>query len=145
MAQHIRQTILFIGFIGNVLAADPFVGIWKLDVTKSAGTAPKGETLVVKQQGDRLFVEVSVFDANLNTPTTSIRYSVPAIGGNGRVEAGPYDGVSIHRDNPTTLEMTYLSHGEKVITARGTLSKDGHSMIVRARSFARPNYHRGRW
>lgn len=120
-------TILFLGSAGT-LAADSFEGTWKLNVAKSSGTLPAEETVVIKNQKELLFVEVSIVTGAPSNAAFVIKYSAPQKGGDGRVEQGPYTGVSLKRVGSHEIETVYLTDGKRVRMTRAVVAKDGRSM-----------------
>jgi len=121
-------TTLLLGFTSSLFAADPFTGTWRLNTAKSSGTIPKDETLIIQKRGRMLLVEVQVVTGDSARPAFSIKYSVPADGGTGRVEAGPYDGVTLRRLGAKSLEISYLSSGKEARITGVAVSKDGKTM-----------------
>jgi hypothetical protein len=122
------QLILGLAFVSTMFAADPFVGTWKLDPTKSSGTFPKDETVIVQERGRSLSVEIQV-----TLPDNSallIRYSARKSGGAGQVEKGPYEAISIRRVDARTIETTYNSAGKDTRSTRSAVSNDGNSMTT---------------
>src|ERR1700675_43835 len=105
------QALFFFGFAGTLFAADPFVGAWRLDPARSSGQIPKDETVTIQKHGSALSVEVRVTIAEPDRKNLLIQYSAPAGGGTGRVEKGPYDGVSLRRLDARSMEPTYFSSG----------------------------------
>src|SRR3954469_7682315 len=76
---------VFLGLTNSLLAADPFIGTWKLNVGKSKpapappGMAVKEETLVIEEITERY--EVTVKATQENGSAISARYSHPLKGG----------------------------------------------------------------
>jgi hypothetical protein len=130
--RRLTQFMVLCGFMGTALAADPFVGAWKLDPARSAGTLPKDETVVIQERGRDFSVEVT---ATIESPaqTLLIQYTAPSSGGAGHVEKGPYDGVILGRVDARTMDTTYLSNGKPVRSTRAVLSKDGASITSTGR------------
>jgi hypothetical protein len=118
------RVLLVFGCAGTLFAANPFVGTWRLEPARSSGTIPDDETVIIQERGRTLSVEVRVITAK----PLLIRYSAPAIGGAGKVEKGPYDGVSLRRIDSHLIETTYLSGGKEIRSTRAVLSKDGRTM-----------------
>jgi hypothetical protein len=118
---------MLVGLLGWS-SADPFEGKWMLNAAKSQGTVPKEETVLIRRQNGTLTVQVSIVNADAANSTFVIRYAVPVKGGIGRVEGGPYSGVSIKRMNARTLDTTYLANGAPVRSTRAVVAKDGKSI-----------------
>jgi hypothetical protein len=123
------RAALLLGFARLLFAADPFVGTWRLVPAKSSGTIPGDETVIIEQRGkSALAIHVRIVDAGSLNRTFSIKYTVPKNGGNGRIEAGPYDGVSVERIGPKTIATRYFASGKEVRTTRAIVSSDGNTM-----------------
>ena len=61
MVKKLGPGLMLVGFTGTLLAADAFIGTWKLNVAKSkfaAGTEAKELTAVVAEDGANLVVTV---------------------------------------------------------------------------------------
>jgi hypothetical protein len=129
MAMHLfKRALLFFGFAGTLIAADPFLGTWRLDPARSSGQIPKDETVTIQKHGPALSVEVQVTTAGPDSRNLLIRYSAPASGGAGQVEKGPYDGVSLRRLAARSMETTYFLSGKEIRSTRGIVSGDGRTM-----------------
>lgn len=126
-----------------MLAADPFVGTWKLDAEHSKGTFPKDETVIVQERGRTLTVEIQVTLGGPDNSSLLIKYSAPKRGGTGQVEKGPYDGISIRRIDARTMETTYLTGGKEIRSTRAVVSNDGSSMT--STGTAQTTNPRGPW
>jgi hypothetical protein len=111
-----------------MLAAEPFVGTWKLQPAKSSGALPRDETVVIRERGRFLTVEVTIVDSGPRNSTFSISYTVPINGGLGHIEKGPYDGVSIKRISPNAIETTYMTGGKEARSTRAVVSRDGKTI-----------------
>lgn len=116
-----------IAFLG-LLAADPFVGLWKLDPAKSSGTIPKAETVEIHKLGKILSVTVTIVLPDATGSTLRIRYRAPAAGGRGRVEDGPYNGVVLKRLGSRTTDTTYLMDGKEIRSTTAVISPDRKTM-----------------
>ena len=95
-----------LGFNGALLAADPFLGTWKLDSSKSIyqrGTPPKEEIITIVAAGSNL--NVMIQSTSAEGEEISSRYSVPAGGGEGKIIQSPYEGVSSTRLSPYRREV----------------------------------------
>lgn len=120
--------VLLVCSAGIQFAAEPFTGTWRLDPAKSSGTIPKDETVTIRQRGELLEVEVGIVGGGPDQRTFVIKYAAPIKGGMGRIEQGPYDGVSLRRINSRTIETTYLTDGKDARSTRAAVSKDGRFM-----------------
>lgn len=88
-------TLALLGFASALIAADPFVGTWKLDPAKSkfkTGAPPKEQTVTIAESGSDYDVTVKGTSAD-GTPISS-HYTTPAAGGEGKIIESPGDAVS---------------------------------------------------
>ena len=111
-------------------AADPFVGTWKLNLSKShftTGTPPKEQTITTVESGDNQDTTVSLTAADGSA--ISYRFTTPIKGGKGTVvqDVG-FDGVTAKKINENTRELRLTQGGAEVRTARVAISKDGTTM-----------------
>jgi len=86
----IRFAFALLGLAGVLVAADPFVGTWKLNHAKSkykTGAPAKEQTVTIAESGSDLDVTVSGTSAD-GMPFSS-HYTVPAAGGEGRSSNRP--------------------------------------------------------
>jgi hypothetical protein len=114
-----------LGFVSAMSAAEPFTGAWKLNPAKSKGSIPTDETILIERRGAMLAVRVSVVTPDRSF---SIAFSMPKAGGIGRIEEGPYNGVSVKRDRTDTIDITYMTDGKAVRSTRAVVSKDGRTL-----------------
>jgi hypothetical protein len=126
-----RPMCLFamLAFASTLFAADPFVGTWKLDPSKSkhSGDVPnqKEATIVIEEQGDNY--QVTVTGTNSDNSALSVKYTVPMKGGTGQVEAGgdTFDAITSKRIGSNQRESTYMKGRKNAGTRRSVVSKDG--------------------
>ena len=113
-----------------LMAADPYVGTWKLDPAKSkykTGTPPKDQTVTITESGGDLHIVVKA-TAGDGSPVSS-HFVVPAGGGTGKVvESKAYDGISGKRVSPNERETSYLKGGKAVYTVHSKVSADGKTL-----------------
>jgi hypothetical protein len=133
------RVVLILGFAGLLSGAEPFTGTWKLDPTKSSGTIPKDETVIIEKRGRNLSIVVRVVDEVSEGPTFLIRYTVPKKGGVGQIQEGPYDGVALRRIGANAIETTYFSGGKAARSTRAVVSKNGRSMTSTGKSHGPPD------
>ena len=130
--RYTKLMITLLGFAATLFAADPFVGTWKMNPTKTrykVGTAPKEQTLTMTETGGDLTVKVVGTAAD--GKKIALTYSVPTGGGGGKiVESSSYDGVSGKTIGPNEREMSYMKAGKPVYTAHSKLSADGNTLTV---------------
>jgi hypothetical protein len=122
--------ILF--FVHSMNAADKFIGVWKVNKTKSKYIRDRGPKNIklkwvpygnsgVKFSSERFASEGSVqYVAFYDGKDYPVRY------------AEGYDTVSLKRIDANTVECTYKKNGIVVSTSRRTVSADGASMTVTA-------------
>ena len=110
-----------------IWAADPFIGTWKLNLSKShytTGTPPKEQTVTTSESGDNQDTPVTFTPAD-GSPI-SYHFMTPVKGGTGSVVQGAgFDGVTAKRINDNTRELHFTQGAKDVRTARITVSKDG--------------------
>jgi hypothetical protein len=128
---HARKLVLlFLSIPVMIWAADPFVGSWKLNLSKShykTGTPPKEQTITTNESGPNQDTTVTFVPAD-GSPI-SYHFTTPAKGGTGTVVEGVgFDGVTAKRINNNTREVHFAQGGKEVRTARITISKDGKTM-----------------
>jgi hypothetical protein len=113
-----------------LVAADPYVGTWKLDPAKSkykTGTPPKDQTVTITESGADLHIVVKGTAAD-GSPISS-HFVVPAAGGSGKVvESNAYDGISGKRISPNERETSYMKGGKAVYTVHSKISADGKTL-----------------
>jgi hypothetical protein len=119
---------LTLGFSSSALAGDPFVGTWKLNTDKSTGRIPTGEVVTIERRGQTLTIEVRVVTGASEDQSFVIRYTSPVKGGAGKIEKGPYNGVSLKRLGSSEMEITYLTDGKEARSTRAVVSKDGKTL-----------------
>ena len=125
----IRFAFALLGLAGVLVAADPFVGTWKLNHAKSkykTGAPAKEQTVTIAESGSDLDITVSGTSAD-GMPFSS-HYTVPAPGGEGKIIESPYEAVSGKRMGPNQREITYSKGGKAVLTVRTRVSADGKTM-----------------
>jgi hypothetical protein len=130
-----KLAILFLSAPVMIWAADPFVGTWKLNVSKSnyvAGTPPKEQTVTISDSGANQDTAVSLTAADGSS--ISYHFTVPAKGGTGSaVEGGGFDAVTAKRINESTRETHFTQGGKEVRTVRTSVSKDGKTMQAKVK------------
>ena len=112
-----------------LMAADAFVGTWKLNPAKAkykAGAGPQQLTVTISQSDNNL--DIVEKGTGASGAPVSNHYSVPANGGIGKLIEGPYDGVSSRRLNATQQEIGFSKSGKAVFTVRSNVSKNGKTL-----------------
>jgi hypothetical protein len=125
-----KIALLFLSVALVTWAADPFVGTWKLNLSKShykTGAAPKEQTVTTSESGDNQDTTVTLTPAD-GSPI-SYHFMTPVKGGTGTVVQGAgFDAVTSKRINDNTRELHFKQGAKEVRTARVTVSKDGKTM-----------------
>ena len=127
-----KLLILSLSIAVAAWSADPFVGTWKLDSSKShytTGKPPKDQTVTIAESGDNQDTTVSITTAD--GTAISYHFTTPAKGGAGTVVQGAgFDAVSAKRINTNTRETHFMQGGKEVRTVRTTVSKNGKTMTA---------------
>jgi hypothetical protein len=126
----LKLTTLLLCVAALAWCADPFVGVWKVDVAKSlyrTGTPPKSMTVTVTESGNDEDTTVAVTSAD--GAEISYEFKTPIKGGAGTVVKGAgFDTVKAKRITDTSRETRFLQGAKEVRTVRISLSKDGKTM-----------------
>jgi hypothetical protein len=126
-----RPILVFLAFAGTLLAADPFIGTWKLNSEKSkykTGMPPKEQTVTFSEQGSELHVMVKGTSADGQPIST--HFIVPIGSGTGKIIESPYDAVSSKSATPNERETSFSKGGAVVYTAHAKRSADGKTLTV---------------
>src|SRR5260370_28210742 len=81
-----KLVFVLLAFAGALIAADPFVGTWKLNSAKTkykTGMPPKEQTVTFSEEGSDLHVMVK--GASPDGQAISIHFTVPTAGRTGRI------------------------------------------------------------
>ena len=126
----LKLTTLLLCVAALAWCADPFVGVWKVDVAKSlyrTGTPPKSMTVTIAESGSDEDTTVAVITAD--GTDISYQFKTPIKGGTGTVVRGAgFDAVSAKRISDTTRETAFLHDAKEVRTVRTSLTKDRKTM-----------------
>jgi len=133
MGSHVRFARFSLAFLivaSTLLAADPFVGTWKLNSSKSIYNTPppKEETMIIAEAGGDL--DITIKGSSAAGTGFSTHYTLPVTAGTGRVIESWYDGVSGRRTEPYQRDIDYSKGGKVVLTTRNRVSVDRKSMTV---------------
>lgn len=113
-------------------SADPVVGSWKLDPSKSsftAGPALKSQTRVYSQSDDSYTLNMTSVTADGKQTTQQTTYHLD--GKDYPVTGAPdFDGLSGKKIDSNTAEFTLKKAGKAVGTTRRTVSKDGKTLTA---------------
>ena len=126
-----KLMLILLAFASASMAADPFVGTWKLNSAKSkykTGAPPKEQTLTFAEAGGGL--DVTVKGASSDGKPISMHFTLPAASGSGKVIESPYEAVSAKVSNPNLRDTIFSKGGKAVYTAKAKLSADGKTMTV---------------
>lgn len=129
-----KLTFALLGLATALLAADPFVGAWKLDLAKSkykSGTPPTEETVTIAESGSDLDVNISGTASGGSAIMT--HYTVPGQGGEGKIIQSPFDAVSSKRIGANEREVRYSKGGKVVLTTHSKVSADGNTITVNSK------------
>jgi hypothetical protein len=130
--KYTKLTFAVLAFATTLLAADPFVGTWKMNPAKTKfkeGTAPKEQTVTITETGKDMNVKIAGIAAN-GSPI-AVSFSVPAAGGEGKMIAGAsYDGVAGKRHGANERETMYKKGGKTVYTSHSKVSDDGNTLVT---------------
>jgi hypothetical protein len=129
---NLRLVLLTIGLAAVLSAADPFIGVWKLNMAKSkwqSGPAPKQQITTITVTGDQTRIRIEGIAAD-GTPTL-VDYTIPTNGGMGKMaKSATYDGVSAKMLGPGEREIDRIKDGKVVYTVVGKVSADGKSITT---------------
>jgi hypothetical protein len=117
---------------GAVMAADPAVGTWKLNVAKSkippGPQAPaKEETIVTREIGDQF--EVTFTGTRTDGSPISAKSTYPQQGGIVKSSAAPQERQTVITViSPGDWYLTALQNGKQAAVGHYVISKDGKTM-----------------
>ena len=126
-----KLSFALLGFAAALMAADPFVGTWKLNPDKSkfkTGAPLKDQVVTIAEAGTDL--DVMLGGTSAEGKPISVHYSVPAQGGEGKIIQAPYDAVSGKRMGKNRREISFSKGGKVVLTASSRVSGDGKTTTV---------------
>jgi len=134
-------TVLACAAATTLLAQNPLVGTWKLNVAKSkynSGAAPKSLTRTVEAQGDKMkytFAGVSA-DGSALTYTFTVSYDGKDYPITGSGAPGGADTITIKQVTPTSYDSILKKAGQPVLTTTVQVSKDGKTTTLAHASVA---------
>jgi len=118
--------------ISVALAADPVVGTWQLNVSKStfaAGPAIKSQTRTYSQSGESITVVLKSVGVDGKETTTRTTYLFD--GKYHPVTGNPdYDGLTAKRVDANTAEFVLRKDSKTVGTTDRAISKDGKTLTA---------------
>jgi len=113
-------------------AADPFIGMWKLNAAQSKftpGPAPKSATVTFTAAGTGFRAVIAGVSAK--DEKTQWEYTGNYDGKDVPLKGNPDgDMISVRRINATTVETTIKRAGKPTVTNTRSLSADGKTMTV---------------
>ena len=130
--RYAKLAVALFGFAALLIAADPAIGTWKLNVAKSKytpGPAPKSATITYEETADGIKRTGESVDAE--GKTTSFEYTAKYDGNDYPVTGSDlYDTIAVKRINDQTAEATLKKSGKVVSHARRVVSRDGKVMTL---------------
>jgi hypothetical protein len=137
----VAVTVLACAAATTLLAQNPLVGTWKLNLAKSkynSGSAPKSLTRTVEAQGDKMkytFAGVSS-DGSALTYAFTVSYDGKDYPITGSGAPGGADTIAIKQLNPSYYESVLKKAGQPVLTTKAEVSKDGKTTTLTQASAA---------
>ena len=125
----------------TLLAQNPLVGTWKLNVAKSkynSAAAPKSLTRTVETQGDKMkytFDGVTA-DGSPITYAFTVSYDGKDYPITGSGVPGGADTIAIKQLDPSSYDSTLKKAGQLVLTTTARISKDGKTTTLTQASAA---------
>ena len=122
------------------IAADPFVGTFKLNPAKSStsgGQMPPDLTLTIAEDSSNLRITTSGTSAN-GSPISADVLVIPKAGGTVKAADGVsnYDSTVVSRKDPNTIDLSASQKGKERTRVKFALSRDGKTLT---RSFTSTN------
>src|SRR5260370_36163623 len=124
-----KLVFVLLAFAGALIAADPFVGTWKLNSAKTkykTGMPPKEQTVTFSEEGSDLHTMVK--GTSSDGQAISMHFTVPTAGGTGKIIESPYQAVSAKMSNPNDRDTSFSKGGKVVYTANSQRSADRKPM-----------------
>src|SRR5215469_6491821 len=116
--RYTKLLVVLLAFAIASMAADPFVGSWKLNSAKTkykTGMPPKEQTVTFSEEGSDLHVMVK--GTSSDGQAISTHFTVPTAGGAGKIIESPYEAVSAKQVNANERETSFSKGGKVVYTA----------------------------
>src|SRR6202521_6349857 len=124
-----KLILVLLAFAGALVAADPFVGTWKLNSAKTkykTGMPPKEQTVTFSEEGSDLHTMVK--GTSSDGQAISMHFTVPTAGGTGRALESPYQAVSAKMSNPNERDTSFSKGSKVVYTTKAKRSASGKTM-----------------
>ena len=128
-------TVLACAAATTLVAQNPLVGTWKLNVAKSkynSGAAPKSLTRTVEAQGDKMkytFEGVGA-DGSALTYSFTVSYDGKDYPITGSGAPGGADTIATKQLNPSSYDSTLKKAGQRVLTTKVEVSKHGKTSTL---------------
>jgi hypothetical protein len=129
--RYTRLVFVLLAFAVTLIAADPFVGTWKLNSAKTkyqTGMPPTEQTVTFTEEGGDLHVLVK--GTSNSGQAISMHFAAPGRGGTGKIIESPYGTVSVKSIKANERETTFSKGGKVVYTAIARISPAGRTMEV---------------
>jgi hypothetical protein len=129
--KYIQFGFMFLVLTTTLVAADAFVGTWKMNPAKSkfkTGAAPKEQTVKISEAGSNL--DVAVQGTSADGKPIATHYTIPSGGGTGKIIESYYEAVSGKVISANVRESSFSKGGKVVYTTQAELSKDGKALLV---------------
>jgi hypothetical protein len=123
--------LVLLAFASASMAADPFVGTWKLNSAKTkykTGMPPKEQIVTFSEEGSDLHTMVK--GTSSDGQAISMHFTVPTAGGTGKIIESPYQAVSAKMPNPNERDTSFSKGGKVVYTTKAKRSANGKTMTV---------------
>ena len=121
--------------IAEAAAADPVIGTWQLNVSKSKftpGPAPKSETRTYSQSGPSITLVIKRVGADGNEMTSQATYQLD--GKDYPWTGDPsVDSLSVKQVDSNTVKFTQNKAGKVVSTGSRTVSQDGKTLTLKSK------------
>jgi hypothetical protein len=130
-----RKAMIFLtvfALAGSLLAADPSVGTWKMNISKSTEPDLKELTLAKRELSDGLF-ELVETGTQKDGKKISGKYTHPQRGGLVSSQSAPAvegEMTVVTIINPANFYVTTLQKGKQVQVQHVVVNKDGKSMTI---------------
>ena len=117
---------LVLGLAVIAMAADPFVGTWKMNPAKSKFTNTTLKSYTITQDNQNKIVQDMV---DVDGKTTHRTWTAQYDGKDCPVSAPDADAISLKKPNPSAIEYVVKKNGKEVWNGKAVMSMDGKSYI----------------
>ncbi len=120
--------IIVLALATVVLAADPYVGTWKMNISKSKAQNPSmmPKSEIIKNEGLDNGLKATCDGIDAEGKAYHVLYSVKYDGKDYPITGHPQrDTISAKKDDPSIAVFVYKKAGKDVATAKCTITKDG--------------------